>query len=117
MVITVPASLVVERKDEQLAPLDLGDEVIGIRHASNGGTDVGAKATKYHRSHQEPANRFRQGGKNLFLQVAADGARRTAERLDQVADTALPAQRDRHHLQSCGPTLGTVAQRVDVARA
>ena len=91
MVIAIPAAIVVERQDEQLAPLDLGDERGRIGRLCNRGADIGTKAAENHGPHQELAHRFRQGSEDFFLQVPADVAASTAERLDQIADVALAA--------------------------
>ena len=113
-VIPVPASLVVERDDQQVRALQLLEPRLAVGHAGDDLAQRAAQAVEDRGAQEELLGLARQAGENLLDDVVEDVAVARPEPPHQVGVVGPAAQRDRGQPQRRSPTLGPIGEILDL---
>ena len=110
VVVAVPAGLVVQRHHEQVGGQQAVEQVRSLGAARDVHAQPRVEGVEHRRLDEEVDELGRQAGENLAHQEVADGSIRAGERVEEVAVSGAPLQRDRRQLRSGGPALGELVQ-------
>ena len=115
-VIAVPASLVVERDDQEVRALELLEPRLAVGLAGDGLAQRTAQAVEDRGAQEELLGLARQAGEDLLDDVVEDVAVARPEPPHQVGVVRPAAQRDRGQPQRRRPPLGPVGELLDLRR-
>ena len=105
-VIAEPVALLVERLNEQLPPLDVGDCRRSIGDAGHVLDELRAEPPQHRRANEELLCRIRLLFERLLREIVAQDARFTGKSANQRVQVFLVAECDEHHLQGGRPAFG-----------
>ena len=114
-VIAEPVSLLVERLNEQLSPLDVGNCRRSVGNAGHVLDKLRAEPPEHRRANKELLCRIGLLFERLLREIVAQHARFTGESADQRVQVFLAAECDEHHLQGGRPAFGQRLQLRDIA--
>ena len=117
VVVAVPGALGVERADEEVLPLEVGQRPGTVGAAGDGVAQRAVKAVEDRGPEQEVTNLWGLPGQNFVGQVVDDEPVATGERRNEASDLIAvgdAAQGEGGELEAGDPALRTVLQRFHV---
>ncbi len=117
VVVAVPATVAVQRDEEQVGPVQVLEHVLAARVAGHGLAQRSAHPVEDRGLEQEVTHLRRLTVEHLFGQVVHDVAVVAGEGGDERRGVCAPPQGQRRELQGGDPALGAGLQRRDVARS
>ena len=114
VVVTEPLALAIQRNDEQLLPLQTGQDLGTVRASGQGVTQLGAELVKHRGLLQEATQRRRQTGQHILGQVIRDVALAARQPADEGLVVGVARQGQGRQMQGGDPALGTLIQQVQL---
>ena len=113
-VVPIPASLVVERDDQEVGALELLEARLAFGYSGDGIAQRTAQAVKDRGAQQEFLGLARQSGENLLDDIVQDVAVARPEPPHQVGMVGSAAEGDRCEPQRGSPPLGSLGELFDL---
>ena len=105
MVIAEPLPVLVQRHDEQVVPLQHGQDLRGVGHPADRRAERGAEPAQHRRADQELLDFRRLPGEHLFGQEVTDEPVVPGELADELVRRRMTAQRQRGQVHAGRPAF------------
>ena len=114
VVVAEPLAPRVERDDEQVAPIELVEPVLGVVDARDGLAQVGVEPIEDGGGGQELMQALGKAGQDLVSQVVRDVAIVAGEPADELGAVRAVAQGEAHELHPGSPSFGAFGHPANV---